>query len=305
VLPLALPAVMLVVGYPRNDRSRYRIAEDFSRSLLATLPPGAHLMASDDNILFVLIYLTLVENVRPDVDLVMQGAGGSGAPQLRFDPEGDPLFMTHHPNWTLPALEIVPVGLVFRALRAGSPLPEPIVPATTLAGENDPRVPKDHLTRNLIGDFHYMLGITWEIRDWPRARDELELASKIAFDNDVLHYNLGLIYWRNGLFDRSLAAFQRSAEINPRHLASNDRVYPMDKVRELRAEVDRVRRIEAALAQSPQLLAAGPADASSPEWHLVLATLLEARGEDLAALGHRLRAAELGVRDPPRQDHQS
>jgi tetratricopeptide (TPR) repeat protein len=305
VLSLALPAVMLVVGYPRNDRSRYRIAEDFSRSLLRTLPPGAHLMASDDNILFVLIYLSLVEGVRPDVDLVMQGAGGSGAPQLRFDPEGDPLFMTHHPNWTLPALEIVPVGLVFRALRAGSPLPEPMIPSTTLAGENDPRVPKDNLTRNLIGDFHYMLGITWEIRDWPRARDELELASKVAFDNDVLHYNLGLIYWRNGLFDRSLAAFQRSAEINPRHLASNDRVYPMDKVRELRAEVDRVRRIEASLAQSPELLAAGPADASSPEWHLVLATLLDARGEELAALGHRLRAAELGVHGPPRQDHQS
>ena len=222
VLPLALPLVMLVVGYPRHDRSRFRIAEDFSRSLLATLPPGAHLMASDDNILFVLIYLTLVEKVRPDVDLVMQGAGGSGAPQLRFDPEGDPLYLTHHPNWTLPALEIVPVGLVFRALRAGAPLPEPMISETTLDGENDPRVPKDHLTRNLIGDFHYMLGITWEIRDWPRARDELELASAIAFDNDVLHYNLGLIYWRNGLFDRALDAFERSAEINPRHLASND-----------------------------------------------------------------------------------
>ena len=156
-------------------------------------------------------------------------------------------------------------------------------------------MPKDNLTRNLIGDFHYMLGITWEIRDWPRARDELELASAIAFDNDVLHYNLGLIYWRNGLFDRSLDAFQHSAEINPRHLASNDRVYPMDKVRELRAEVSRVQRVEAALSQSPELLAAGPAAESSPEWHLVMATLLEARGEELAAIGHRLRAAELGI----------
>ena len=61
----------------------------------------------------------------------MQGAGGSGAPQLRFDPEGDPLFLTHHPNWTLPALEIVPVGLVFRALRAGAPLPAPAIPTTS------------------------------------------------------------------------------------------------------------------------------------------------------------------------------
>ena len=291
---------MLVVGYPKYDRSRFRIAEDFSRSLLGTLPPGAHLMASDDNILFVLIYLSLVERVRPDVDLVMQGAGGSGTPQLRFDPEGDPLFITHHPNWSLPALEIVPVGLVFRAIRAGAPLPRPMIPSTALEGENDPRVPKDHLTRNLIGDFHYMLGITWEIRDWPRARDELELASAIAFDNDVLHYNLGLIYWRNGLFDRSLAAFEQSNRINPRHLASNDKVYPVDKVRELQAEVSRVRRIEAALAQSPQLLAAGPAAESSPEWHLVMASLLEARGEELAAHGHRLRATELGGAPPRR-----
>ena len=69
----------------------------------------------------------------------------------------------------------------------------------------------------------------------------------------------------------------------------------MDKVRELRSEISRVHRVEAALSQSPELLAAGPAADSSPEWHLVLATLLEARGEDLAALGHRLRAAELGI----------
>ena len=225
----------------------------------------------------------------------MQGAGGSGTPQLRFDPEGDPLFLTHHPNWTLPALDIVPVGLVFRAMRAGAPLPPPMIAKTTLDGESDPRVPKDHLTRNLIGDFHYMLGITWEIRDWLRAREELERASEIAFDNDVLHYNLGLIYWRNGLFDRSLAAFERSNRINPRHLASNDKVYPIDKVKELRAEVSRVRRIEDALAQSPQMLATGAPGDANPEWHIVMASMLEARGEELAAHGHRLRAVELGA----------
>jgi hypothetical protein len=180
-------------------------------------------------------------------------------------------------------------------VRAGAPLPPPMIEKTTLDGENDPRVPKDHLTRTLIGDFHYMLGITWEIRDWPRAKGELELASKIAFDNDVLHYNLGLIYWRNGLFDRSLAAFEMSNRINPRHLASNDKVYPIDKVRELRSEVSRIRRIEAALAQTPQVLAAGSPEDGNAEWHLVMASMLEARGEELAAYGHRLRATELGA----------
>src|SRR5688500_13013536 len=57
LLPLALPAAGLLLGWRDFDRSRYRIADDFSRQLLDPLPPGAHLAASDDNILFSLIYL--------------------------------------------------------------------------------------------------------------------------------------------------------------------------------------------------------------------------------------------------------
>ena len=38
---LLVPLALLAVGYPRFDRSRYRIAEDFSRKLLDSLPPGA------------------------------------------------------------------------------------------------------------------------------------------------------------------------------------------------------------------------------------------------------------------------
>ena len=100
----------------------------------------------------------------------MAGVGEADLPPLRFDPEHDPLFFTHHPNWNLPALEAVPIGSVFRIVRAGSPPPEPMLPSGPLAGEDDPRVPKDYLTQNLIGHFHYMLGVTFETRDWPRAR---------------------------------------------------------------------------------------------------------------------------------------
>ena len=35
--------------------------------MLAPLPPGAHLAATDDNVLFALMYLHLVEGRRPDV----------------------------------------------------------------------------------------------------------------------------------------------------------------------------------------------------------------------------------------------
>jgi hypothetical protein len=116
LLLLAMPVAMLVRGFPEQDRSRYRIAEDFSRTLLKSLPPGSHLAASDDNILFVLMYLHLAEDVRPDVDLILQGVGGSSLQPLRFDPDVDPLFFSDHPNWNNPQLELLPTGLAVPCL---------------------------------------------------------------------------------------------------------------------------------------------------------------------------------------------
>jgi tetratricopeptide (TPR) repeat protein len=282
---LVVPAAMLVLGWNRFDRSDYRIADDFSRTLLATLPPGAHLSASDDNILFVLIYLHHVEGLRPDVDLILSGVGDADLPALRFDPDTDPLFFTHHPNWSLAGLRVDPVGLVFQTVREGRPTPEPVIPKRQLEGEDDPRVPKDYLTSNLIGHFHYMLGVTAEPTDWPTAAREFALAEAASPDNDVLFYNLGLIYSRNGLFPEALAAFERSAEINPRHIASNSPVRPADKVAQLAAEVERLRAIEESLAAGIE------AEPGTPAFHETIAQGLEAAGEPLAAAGHRLRAA--------------
>jgi tetratricopeptide (TPR) repeat protein len=236
LLPLALPLFLLVTGWSAFDRSRYRVAEAFASEVLRSLPPGAHLSASDDNVLFALIYLHLVEGRRPDVDLVLSGVGEADLPPLRFDPEHDPLFFTHHPNWSVPALEIVPIGSVFRVVRAGAPPPALVLPEGPLAGEDDPRVPKDYLTQNLIGHFHYMLGVSFEKRDWPRAQREFEAAMRAAPANDVLFYNLGLIYRRAGRLDEAVAAFERAQAINPRHLPSGERPRASDRLAELAAE---------------------------------------------------------------------
>ena len=236
---LAGAALLVPVRWPRFDRSAYRIAEDYSRTLLAALPPGANLAASDDNILFVLIYLHLVERVRPDVDLILQGVGGE-LPPLRFDPDREPLFFTHHPNWHNPALEVVPVGLVYRVVRAGAAPPPLELPVRDrLEGETDPRVPKDYLTQNLIGEFHFMRGVTLAGDDPRRALAELEEAARAAPDNDVLFYNLGLVYERMNLPDRALAAFERSQAINPREIPGPDHARASDRVAELRARLGR------------------------------------------------------------------
>lgn len=233
-LPLLLPLAMLVTGWSRFDRSRYRVAEAFGERVLASLPPGAHLIATDDNVLFTLMYLQLVDGRRPDVDLIMQGVEAPLRP-LRFDPDTDPLFFTHHPNWDVPGLEVVPEGVVLRARRPGGERTPPVVDAAPLDGADDARVPKDDLTQNLIGHFHYMQGLTAAPSDWPAADAAFRRAAAAAPDNDVLFYNLGLIYRRQGLTDDAIAWFRRSAAINPRHLASQGRPRATDRLAELGA----------------------------------------------------------------------
>lgn len=290
-LILLLPMVMLVRGFRAQDRSRYRIAEDFSRTLLETLPPGTHLAASDDNILFVLMYLHLVEELRPDVDLILQGVSGNALPSLRFDPDTDPLFFTDHPNWSQPQLETVAMGLAFRVWRAGRPVPAAAVLKPSLDGELDPRVPKDYLTQNLIGQFHYMRGNSLERSDWPRARREYAEAMKAAPQNDVLFFNLGLIFAGNGLYDEALAAFRRSREINPRPILSASKPLAADRIGALEQERRRIAALEGELA--PAAAGAG-SSAGSAGWHRRLAERLRLRGEVAAARGHELRALEAG-----------
>ncbi len=288
---LALPCWLLVTGWSQVDRSRYRVSEAFSRTVLESLPPGAHLIATDDNILFTSMYLHLVEGVRPDVNLILQGVGGAQLPPLKFNPDEDPVYFTHHPNWNQPGLEIVPVGLTFRAWREGRPWPEPMRLPDLLEGEDDPRVPRDHLTQNLIGQFHYMKGVTLETKDWEGAAAEFRRAADAAPDNDVLYYNLGLIYRRGGLLPEALVWFRRSQAINPRHLASHDRPRASDKVIEVVEEAVRLEEVERSLMGQPSLAGL---EHGSPEWHLAMAALLEPRGYVAWARGHVLRARERG-----------
>lgn len=289
---LILPAILATTGWRAHDRSRFRIGEDYAAQVLSEVPPGAHLIAEDDNILFGLMYLHLAEGVRPDVDLILQGVGGERIPALRFDPDSNPLYFTHHPNWDLPSLEIVPLGIVFKAVRAGRFEPAPFIRKTRLDGEQDPLVPKDYLTRNLIGQYHYMLGVTFESFDWLRARLEFERAEQASPDNDVLFFNLGLIFRRNGLNDDAIACFEQSNEINPRAIANRARPRAEDKLRELEVEKRRLDAIEASMSAADTAL--GARARGSAIWHARLAELLESRGEPIAARGHRLRAIELG-----------
>jgi tetratricopeptide (TPR) repeat protein len=275
-LVLVLPVLLFARNFERFDRSEFRVADDYATAVLDSIPPGSHLAASDDNILFSLLYLHWVEGRRPDVNLIMQGVGKADLPPLRFDPGSDGLFLTHHPNWNVPEIALDPVGLVFRVRRTESPVSEVTLPRSELAGADDPTIPKDYLTQNLIGQFHYMIGFTFEQRDWTRAKRAFEAAARAAPHNDVLFYNLGLIYVRNGLYDDAIQAFERSAQINSRHIPGASKVRATDRLDEARAERDRIAGLIAAAPRT----GGEPADAA--------AEYLDSLGESRAARGLRL-----------------
>ena len=236
---IAIPLALLATGWRAADRSHYAIADDYSRQLLAGLPPGAHLAASDDNILFVLMYLRWVEGLRPDVDLILQGVGDAALPPLHFEPGSDPLYFTHDPNWSNPALDVVPVGLAFEVVRHGT-APSAWRLPTDPPGVDDPAVPKDYLTQNLLGELYYMRALTRAAQspdDWAAVRADFARAMREAPNNDVLFYNLGLIFRRHGDLADALAAFERSAAINPRAIAGSRPVWARDRVREVAQEL--------------------------------------------------------------------
>jgi len=137
-----------------------------------------------------------------------------------------------------------------------------------------------------------MLGLTFEPYDWLRARLEFERAEQASPDNDVLFFNMGLIYRRNGLMDDAIACFTRSEAINPRAIANKTKPRAKDKLIELAGEKARLEALESEMAQRDAAL--GAMARGSAVWHTRLAELLEKRGETGAARGHRLRAIELG-----------
>jgi tetratricopeptide (TPR) repeat protein len=237
------------------------------------------------------MYEHLVEGVRPDVDLILEGVGGADLPPLAFAPERDPVFLTHHPAWANPPLAAVPAGVLFRVWLAGRPRPPAALPQPpVLEGETDTRVPKDYLTGNLIGHFHYMLAVTLEESDWKRARVEFRKAETASPDNDVLFYNLGLIYARDGLYEDAAAAFRRSSAINPRAIASrHPPPLASDQALIMETRLRDLERREHNFAGDPELSSAAPGSAS---WHTRMAALSGALGDKAAARRHAILAEE-------------
>jgi hypothetical protein len=201
------PAVVLLVWqFRKQDLSRHRYADEYNRRILTHLPENATLIAQDDNVVFPLMYLKYAEGLRPDVKLLEQGV--HQLQELRFNPKRDVVYCTH---WQAafnqpatprgPGLRLLHEGLVYRIVSTDMNYRprdlwtggEHMVPDI-----EDPSIPRNYLTRCLLGNVYFMRA-DWELpRDAVTAVGWYTRAARMAWDNAVMHYNLGLVYERQG-----------------------------------------------------------------------------------------------------------
>ncbi|MCF6284835.1 MAG: DUF2723 domain-containing protein [Candidatus Hydrogenedentes bacterium] len=232
------------------SKSRYRYAEDYARNILASLPENSVYVPIADHQAFPLLYLHVVEGLRPDVTLLrkygyldleaVDGLAEAGMeswgrfPKRRFDPKivnwilentDRPLFL--HPQEIVGRIKakVVPTGLLLQALRQGetahvTPLPE-LSWRTPL-----PAKPASDYSLSLI---QY---------DWASAKARMAFASgdgdaalahveeAVTFGHraPVILHNMGVLCARNKAYDAAAGYFAELVEQQPDNLAAKKKL---------------------------------------------------------------------------------
>jgi len=210
---ILVPALAVVVGYSRADRSSDTWAHDFASRILDGVEPGAVLLVEEDNVVFPLSYLHYVEGRRPDVELVMQGI--NRLDQMRIDPSNIPTYLSHPRELGMPALELVTDGLVFRLMPVGSGFAgrdwAGLASFDVVEGPGALR----YLDRSLIGNYYFLKAINLEPRDREAALTAVRMLRAVSFDNAVNQVNAGLLLERNLELREAFEAFDSAAQIDP------------------------------------------------------------------------------------------
>ena len=238
--PLAafLPAVFLLVAqFRKQDLSRHRYADEYNRRILTHLPENATLIAQDDNVVFPLMYLKHAEGLRPDVTLLEQGV--HQLRELRFNPRKDVVYCTH---WQAafntpgapgrPGLRLVTEGLIYRIASTDmhyTPRDLWTKGEHHVPDMEDDAIPRNYLARCLLGNVYFMRG-EWELpRDAVTAAAWYARAGRMAWDNAVMHYNLGLVYERSGWKLLSADEFRIAERIDPKYARGSAGTQPVGR----------------------------------------------------------------------------
>jgi len=224
---LAFPLVMVYMNYNINDRSRNYMALDYNMHVLNNLPEKANLIAQGDNVLFPLTYLHYVKKMRPDIKMFEMGMNEL-AP-LEFNPKDNPTYFTHYNEFKGTDLSLVPTGLVYKALT-------PDMQADMVTDWDKfkirPMEPDEmnlnYNCRCMLADYYFMVAGNLHRENFQKAVPYYEKACRIAYDNDVVHYNLGLVYLREGRFHKAREMFGDVIKIDRKNRKARNYINSID-----------------------------------------------------------------------------
>jgi tetratricopeptide (TPR) repeat protein len=240
-LTLALPLALAVWNFPHADRSGNFVVYDNAYEMLHAVEPDGVLLARDDNHVFPLAYMKLIERRRPDVQVVDRNghvfeplygtplhrtpsakrlARVKRAEEALFDrvlAEGRPLYATvQQGEYALDArFQLTPQGPLARIARQGEPLPDGTFFRMVLRGEESVR--SDWTLEAVLS----LRALNWGEHLWAigrpkEAEEKFERAGRTKSAHPELHFILGQSYLRKGRLEEAERAFETAVELKPR-----------------------------------------------------------------------------------------
>ncbi len=314
---LALPAFLLLRSYPAQDKSGHTLALDYGLAVLESVPEGGVLLAYGDNVAFPLRYLVQAEGRRPDVRLVMPDSEGLPAAE-ELDPDRYPICSTVKQGLALPTRSVSSVaeGMVFRMLSSsGERQARPPEDRIPLRGFDSPSVPKDFMSRSLVGEFFFHRGTVYaDLGAWDQARTSFRTAVRLAADVPLVLHLVGQAYQHYGWIDEAIAIYERVLRLNPNAEEGRillHRLRAVQGAEKLKHSPFLQAKVDLLLRQASERLQAGDVDgaqevlvrsieiAPGSIWaHRRLGRLLLDSGRPAAALEHFEIASLLQPADP-------
>jgi tetratricopeptide (TPR) repeat protein len=240
-LTLALPLVLAVWNFPHADRSENFVVYDNAYEMLHAVEPDGVLLARDDNHVFPLAYMKLVELRRPDVQVVDRNSHvfeplyeaplhrtpsakrparvkrAEEALFARVLAEGRPLYATaQQGEYALDArFQLTSQGPLARIARQDEPFPDGTFFLMALRGKESVR--SDWTLEAVLslralnwGEYLWAIGRTKE------AKEQFERAGRTKSAYPEIHFILGQSYLGKGRLKEAERAFETAAELKPR-----------------------------------------------------------------------------------------
>jgi hypothetical protein len=232
------------------SKANYSYADDYARNILVSLPEDAIYVPVADHQAFPVLYLQVVEGLRPDVTLLrkygyldLQAVPGlveAGEnqwemfPKRRHDPAilnwlldntNRPLFL--HPQEATRGLEadIVPVGLLSQALRSGEAAHT--MPLADLAWSRP--LPKEPVLEYSLSLIQYDWAaaearMAFAAGDKGAALEHIEDAADFGHRAPVILHNLGSLCARHGAYAEAAGYFEEIVAKQPENVDAQEKL---------------------------------------------------------------------------------